>query len=114
MSKYVLVENNIVVGAEVECEDVSVLGIGYLPLVELNQRSEYVIPCATYTTSEDSVSVVYAESEAVNTYSFKRAKAYPGMLDQLDMLWHAMDIGTALKSEPFYTIIKNVKDTYPK
>lgn len=43
-----------------------------------------------------------------------RAAAYPSVEDQLDMLWHAMDQGTAPKVEPFYSRIKEVKEYYPK
>lgn len=47
-------------------------------------------------------------------YVAQRLAAYPGVGDQLDMLWHAMDDGTLPKVEPFYSQIKLVKDTYPK
>lgn len=48
------------------------------------------------------------------TYAQQRAKNYPGLADQLDMLWHAMDNGTIPKAEPFYTSIQAVKSAYPK
>lgn len=47
-------------------------------------------------------------------YTKKRIEAYPGIEDQLDMLWHSMDIGDLPKAEPFYSKIKAVKDSYPK
>ena len=43
-----------------------------------------------------------------------RAKEYPSVTDQMDMLWHAMDDGTLPKVEPFYSTIKAVKDSVPK
>jgi phosphomevalonate kinase len=43
-----------------------------------------------------------------------RAREYPRIGDQLDMLWHAIDSGTLNKTSDFYTTIKAVKDTYPK
>jgi hypothetical protein len=47
-------------------------------------------------------------------YSKKRQEAYPTAEEQLDMLWHAMHTGGAVKVEPFYSSIKSVKDNYPK
>ena len=43
-----------------------------------------------------------------------RAQAYPNPLDQLDMLWHAMDQGKLSKDNDFYQAIKAVKDRFPK
>lgn len=51
---------------------------------------------------------------AAQTYAENRAREYPAIGNQLDMLWHAMNDGTAVKIEPFYTTIKAVKDKYPK
>ena len=48
------------------------------------------------------------------TYSEKRAVAYPPVAEQLDALWHSMDTGQIAKSEPFYSMIKEVMDEYPK
>jgi hypothetical protein len=48
------------------------------------------------------------------SYEVQRAAAYPGLGDQLDMLWHAMDTGVLPKVEPFYTDILNIKAQYPK
>ena len=49
-------------------------------------------------------------------YSRAREKAYPTIGDQLDMLWHAIDADTTLKSKysDFYAAIKTVKDANPK
>lgn len=47
-------------------------------------------------------------------YKYDRANAYPSIVDQLDMLWHAIDNGTLDKSSGFYTALKSVKDTYAK
>lgn len=47
-------------------------------------------------------------------YRRARLMAYPDLRDQLDMLWHAMDDKPALRTEPFYSTIKTVKDAYPK
>lgn len=50
----------------------------------------------------------------VANYSKRRADQYPGVEEQLDMLWHAMDSGRIEKSEPFYSSIKEVKTRFPK
>jgi len=47
-------------------------------------------------------------------YQRQRAKEYPNLGDQLDMLWHAIDAGTLNKTSDFYLAIKEVKDANPK
>jgi hypothetical protein len=47
-------------------------------------------------------------------YARKRQIEYPALGEQLDMLWHAIDSGTLDKDSDFYTILKAVKDKYPK
>ena len=44
------------------------------------------------------------------------SKIYPAIGDQLDLLWHAIDADTELKSKfsAFYNSIKEVKDANPK
>jgi hypothetical protein len=56
---------------------------------------------------------IQAEYEA-NEYQRQRAKEYPNLGDQLDMLWHAIDAGTLNKTSAFYKTLKAVKDEYPK
>ena len=55
------------------------------------------------------------EAEA---YARTRAAAYPSIGDQLDMLWHAMDVGDwnikLIKTTSFYNELKAVKDANPK
>lgn len=48
------------------------------------------------------------------TYAQLRFNAYPYIGDQMDMFWHAMNDGVIPKIEPFFTMIKDVKDKYPK
>ncbi len=48
------------------------------------------------------------------SYVAKRVTEYPGLSDQIDMLWHAMDADPAKRLEPFYSTIKAVKDANPK
>lgn len=49
-----------------------------------------------------------------SNYSERRSASYPGIEDQLDALWHAMDEGLIPKIEPMYSQIKAVKEQYPK
>jgi hypothetical protein len=47
-------------------------------------------------------------------YQRLRAKKYPSIANQLDMLWHAIDSGTLDKDSEFYTTLKSIKDSNPK
>lgn len=47
-------------------------------------------------------------------YRKARLQAYPGVNEQLDMLWHAMDQFHMPRVEPFYSRIAAVKAAYPK
>lgn len=49
-----------------------------------------------------------------SAYGERRAESYPSVVDQLDMLWHAMDKGDMPKVEPYYSTLKAVKDQFPK
>lgn len=50
----------------------------------------------------------------VACYKGLRAKQYPALEEQLDALWHAMDMGQLPKVEGFYDEIKAVKDKFQK
>ena len=56
---------------------------------------------------------VQAEMDAI-AYKQQRARHYPNIADQLDMLWHAIDTNSLNKTSDFYTTLKAVKDEYPK
>jgi len=43
-----------------------------------------------------------------------RARSYPAIEDQLDMLWHAMNQNPQARLEPFFSTIKAIKDRFPK
>lgn len=47
-------------------------------------------------------------------YAERRAKDYPSIEEQMDMLWHGMHQGIIAKVEPFYSRIALVKERYPK
>jgi len=48
------------------------------------------------------------------SYDIKRIREYPKMGEQLDMLWHAIDLDTLDKTSDFYNNLKAVKEKYPK
>ena len=51
------------------------------------------------------------------TYATKRSAYYPLGVEQLDLLYHAIDaneFGADAKTSSFYTELKAVKDKYPK
>lgn len=55
------------------------------------------------------------EQNRLRYYSINnRRDSYPSIIDQLDMLWHAIDNGTLDKTCDFYLTIKRVKDEFPK
>ena len=56
------------------------------------------------------------QRDAEETFVDKRRLEYPSIGDHLDMLWHAIDADTTLKSNyaDFHTALKAVKDANPK
>lgn len=46
-------------------------------------------------------------------YRERRAKSYPSIGDQLDMLWHGMDLDPSKRIEPFYSEILKTKTKHP-
>jgi hypothetical protein len=50
----------------------------------------------------------------VATAKFSRRDEYPDLGEQLDMLWHAMDLDESKRLEPWYSTIKLIKSKYPK
>ena len=47
-------------------------------------------------------------------YADRRRGAYQSLEDQMDALWHSMDGDESKRLEPFYSMIKSVKDGDPK
>jgi hypothetical protein len=45
---------------------------------------------------------------------YQRDRKYPPIGEQLDMIWHGMNNDISKRIEPFYSVIKSVKDSYPK
>jgi len=51
--------------------------------------------------------------EQTESYKDKRRAAYPPIGDQLDALFHAMEVGVLPQVTDFYDKILAVKETYP-
>lgn len=73
----------------------------------------------THRFDADSNSIVEKteiEQHRVKTFSYseERRGDYKPIGEQLDQLWHAMDIGVLPMVPAFYDPIKAVKDKYPK
>ena len=69
------------------------------------------IDAARTTLNAEAAAVKYKTDRTTNG-----SKTYPAIGDQLDLLWHAIDADTDLKSKfsAFYNCIKEVKDANPK
>ena len=65
-------------------------------------------------SESDFIAHVELTNELTMTYSDHRASSYPSIPDQLDMLWHAIDLDTLDKTSDFYNNLKAVKEKYPK
>jgi hypothetical protein len=69
------------------------------------------IDAARTTLDAEAAAIKYKTDRTTNG-----SKTYPAIGDQLDLLWHAIDADTDLKSKfsAFYNSIKEVKDANPK
>lgn len=63
---------------------------------------------------ENDTLVLVEREPAVLGYKVLRAKEYPPIKDQLDMIWHAIDEDKLDKTSDFYLRLKAVKDEFPK
>ena len=72
------------------------------------------IDAARVTLNAEAAAVKY-KTDRVGT-PMTSGTTYPAIGDQLDLLWHAIDADTDLKSKfsAFYNSIKEVKDANPK
>ena len=91
----------------------------------MNHDAVYALYSNALYISEDKVfdkdhNIIEIDINAVNAWvdpnghKYPRAREYPSVTDQLDMLWHAIDSGTLDKTSDFYTKLKAVKTKYPK
>ena len=69
------------------------------------------IDAARVTLNAEAAAVKYKTDRTING-----STTYPAIGDQLDLLWHAIDADSDLKSKfsAFYNSIKEVKDANPK
>ena len=69
------------------------------------------IDAARVTLNAEAAAIKYQTDRTTNG-----STTYPAIGDQLDLLWHAIDADTDLKSKfsAFYNSIKAVKDANPK
>ena len=49
-----------------------------------------------------------------NKFAARRRAEYPDLAEQLDALWHGMNMDESRRIEPFYSMIKSVKDKHKK
>lgn len=63
---------------------------------------------------ENDTLVLVEREPTVLGYKVLRAKEYPPIKDQLDMIWHAIDEDKLDKTSDFYLRLKAVKDEFPK
>lgn len=47
-------------------------------------------------------------------YAERRRADYPDLAEQLDALWHGMNDNPEFRIEPWFSIIKGIKDRNPK
>ena len=62
----------------------------------------------------DGELVLVEKEPVVLGYKLLRAREYPAIKEQLDMLWHAIDNDCLNKESDFYKELKKVKEKYPK
>lgn len=63
---------------------------------------------------ENDTLVLVEREPTVLGYKVLRAKEYPSIKDQLDMIWHAIDEDKLDRTSDFYLRLKAVKDEFPK
>ena len=101
--------------------------LGFKPDVDFGLQDDGAGPYIKEWTSaspqptEAEIETAHAEWQAeydAQDYARARETAYPSIGDQLDMLWHAIDVGdwtaAKVKTTSFYTELKAVKDANPK
>ena len=69
---------------------------------------------AEFTKEQIAEMDAYEADYAARQYQRERHDLYPGIREQLDLLWHAIDNDTLDKTSDFYTKLKKVKDANPK
>ena len=94
------------------------------PNAEVSVNAEDVNQITWHDGNPNSITVAQIQTKQAElqtahdakAYARARASAYPSIGAQLDMLWHAIDDNSTLKTRyaDFHTAIKAVKDANPK
>ena len=72
---------------------------------------------AEFTKEQIAEMDAYEADYAARQYQRERHDLYPGIREQLDLLWHAIDTDTLNDKDyrnKFYTRLKKVKEDNPK
>ena len=69
---------------------------------------------AEFTKEQIAEMDAYEADYAARQYQRERHDLYPGIREQLDLLWHAIDNDTLDKTSDFYTKLKKINDDNPK
>lgn len=77
----------------------------------LEWKDESVKPTEAEINAE--IARLQADYDA-KQYQRDRAKAYPSIQEQLDMLWHSVNNGTDLKDSDWFNQLSSVKQAHPK
>ena len=90
-----------------------------MPRFKLLNGNRVQLTAEEETQRDAEEAKVLAEKKAkpiIKKYQRDRAKEYPVIGDQLDMLWHSINEDAALKSKyfKFHQAILAVKSKYPK
>jgi hypothetical protein len=64
--------------------------------------------------STSAINTEIARITSPETARDNRREEYPEIVEQFDKLYHDIDSGTVDKTGSFYTVLKAVKDKYPK
>ena len=79
-------------------------------------NGEKVLLTAEEISAKETEDAAFRADQAANGYKSDRARSYPLIGEQLDLLWHSIDADADLKVKlaGFYNAIKAVKDANPK
>lgn len=84
----------------------------YVPYVgERIKEGEYL---SYEYNSADNILVEQKVGTPVNEYKESRRRKYPGLDEQLDLLWHDINNGTLDATGQFYQTLLQVKEEFPK
>ena len=101
--------------------------MAFLKLISLNNSYYYSIDTLLDIFRTQNIRIIQIDSIDIDNclgitenilnskvYKLDREVEYPQLTEQLDALFHDIDDGKLDKTGSFYTLLKEVKDTYPK